>query len=166
MDATIEHGDRRFVLRVAGVAFDRERVLLHRMEHDDFWAMPGGRVALGEEASVSLRREMIEEIATEVRVQRLVWVMENFFENAGKRYHELGLYFLMELPHDSPLRACESFEGPEQWLAGSGTLKLIFRWFPLSALAALPLYPTFLRQGLLALPPTTQHIVHYDSDDE
>jgi hypothetical protein len=37
-----------FRVRVAGVAVHDGRVLFHRAAHDDFWALPGGRVAAGE----------------------------------------------------------------------------------------------------------------------
>jgi len=40
---TFERGDVRFNYRVVGIAFDADRVLLHRAERDDFWALPGGR---------------------------------------------------------------------------------------------------------------------------
>ncbi len=36
----------RFTNRIVGMAFDRDRVLLHRAESDDFWALPGGRAEL------------------------------------------------------------------------------------------------------------------------
>lgn len=45
---TFEQGDRRFGLRTVAVILDRERkrVVIHRASHEDFWTLPGGRVAL------------------------------------------------------------------------------------------------------------------------
>ncbi|WP_395848191.1 hypothetical protein [Cystobacter fuscus] len=40
----------RFHLRAAAVIRQGPRVLLHRLETDTFWALPGGRVEPGVEA--------------------------------------------------------------------------------------------------------------------
>ncbi len=61
----------RFNHRVAGIAIDDGRVLLHQFEGEDFWALPGGRAELLEPATETLRREMREELAIEVDVIRL-----------------------------------------------------------------------------------------------
>ena len=98
-----EEGERRFQCRVAGLAVDGARVLLHHAAFEDFWTFPGGRAELGEPLAEGLRREMREELETEVTVERLLWVVENFFTYDGKAYHELGFYFLMTLPPGSSL---------------------------------------------------------------
>ena len=78
LDITFDKGDTRFVYRVAGVALDGDRVLIHRAEIDDFWALPGGRPSLMESADEALAREMHEELSAEVRIRRLLWVVEIF----------------------------------------------------------------------------------------
>jgi ADP-ribose pyrophosphatase YjhB (NUDIX family) len=157
---TFKRARMQFDHRVAGIALngsdDATWVLLHRAETDDFWALPGGRVELLESSTEALCREMHEELEVEVQVKRLVWVVENFFQYQGRDHHELGLYYLISLPQPCPLRAQAEFFGDEQGL------RLIFKWFPLSHLPQLPLYPTFLREGLQALPASITHIVHTD----
>ena len=72
-------------------------------------------------------------------------------------FHELGLYFLMHVPHDWPQRTSQaSFAGEENHLP------LEFRWFPLASLSEMVVYPSFLRRGLQDLPTTIQHVVHRD----
>lgn len=150
----------RFVYRVAGVALHQDRVLLHRADRDDFWALPGGRGEMMEPSSATLRREMGEEAGLDVTVDRLLWVVENFFNYSDKAWHELGLYFLMSFPPDSPVWARgETFEGQEMFPDGR-QLKLFFQWFPVASLDALTIYPSFLSAGLRALPPTPRHIIH------
>jgi len=154
---TFDHREGRFNHRVAGVAFSNGRVLLHRGERHDFWSMPGGHVHLFEPSSEALVREMREELLTEVRVERLLWVVENFFSHENRDYHELGFYYLMSLQSDSaPCRATGPFEGIDD------TVKIIFQWFDLDLLGTLPIYPTFLRDGLRNLPEHVQHLVHRD----
>ena len=154
---TFTREDTRFNCRIVGVAIEDGRVLLHQFEGDDFWALPGGRGELLEPAAETLRREMREELAIDVDVVRLLWVVENFFEYQGLRFHELGLYFLMQVPTGWRLRTSQTpFEGYE------GHLRLTFQWFPLDDLDQLRVYPSFLVQGLRDLPTVTQHVVHND----
>jgi len=158
---TFDEDHIRFTNRIVGVAYDGDRVLLHRTEADDFWALPGGRAELLETAAETLRREMREEMNEEVSVDRLVWIAENFFEYGPRSFHEIGFYFLMHLPPDSPLRQkTEPFYGQE------GDLKIIFEWFRVETLEQVYLFPTFLRTGLKALPASTVHVVHRDSKEE
>ncbi len=147
----------RFANRVVGVAIEDGRVLLHKAEDDDFWALPGGRGELLEPALATLRREMQEELSIEVDVVRLLWLVENFFQYRGLDYHELGLYFLMRVPADWPLRTAG---GP--FLGDEHGVKLFFQWFPLDALPGMRVYPAFLVDGLRNLPPGPQHVVHTD----
>jgi ADP-ribose pyrophosphatase YjhB (NUDIX family) len=157
---TFEEGEKRFTYRVAGIALDVDRVLLLRTEKDDFWFLPGGRVELLEPSRDALIREMQEELEVDVHVERLVWVVENFFEYRGKSYHELALYFLMSFPPDSHL-----YERSEAFLGNEEGLKLIFKWHPLDELAEMRLYPAFLQERLHSIPQITEHIVHTDGQE-
>jgi 8-oxo-dGTP pyrophosphatase MutT (NUDIX family) len=156
----IRQDSLRFVYRVAGVAQHQDRVLLHRSEHDHFWSLPGGRGEMLEPSLETLRREMSEETGLAVTVDRLLWVVENFFDHTGKTYHELGLYFLMSFPPDSPVWSKgDTFLGQEVFPDGR-RLSLHFQWFPLASLETLTVYPSFLPAGLRQLPPTVEHIIH------
>ena len=158
LDITFDKGDTRFVYRVAGVALDGDRVLIHRAEMDDFWALPGGRPSLMESAEGALAREMHEELSAEVRIRRLLWVVENFFDYAGRTHHEVGLYFLMSFPEDAGLlERGKEFDGNENGL------RLIFRWQPIAALDQICIKPSFLHRALTDIPAETSHIVHRDS---
>lgn len=80
---TFTEGSRRFNYRVAGVFVEDGHVLVHRAEPDAFWTLPGGRGEFLEESAETLRREMLEEIGASVRVERLLWVVENSFSAGG-----------------------------------------------------------------------------------
>ena len=151
----------RFTNRIVGITYDGDRILLHRVVTDDFWALPGGRAELMESATETLRREMREEMNEDVEVERLVWVAENFFQHNGRAHHELGLYFLMRLPDDSPIRQKTApFYGQE------GDVEIIFEWIPVETLEQVDLFPKFLRTGLQNLPASTMHIVQHESKEE
>jgi 8-oxo-dGTP pyrophosphatase MutT (NUDIX family) len=59
---TFDEDHIRFTNRIVGIAFDRDRVLLHRTDDMNFWALPGGRAELLESSPQTLIREMQEEI--------------------------------------------------------------------------------------------------------
>jgi ADP-ribose pyrophosphatase YjhB (NUDIX family) len=161
-----ERDTRAFGHRVAGIVVDEGHVLLQNADIDDFWIVPGGRVELREPAAESLKREMMEEIGVEVEVERLLWVVENFFEYGGKSCHELAFYFLASLPHGSPLYdKSRTFVGYEEYFneyTSENKLLLTFQWFPVDDLHSISLYPSFLRDALKSLPENTAHVVHID----
>ncbi|MCB1217179.1 NUDIX hydrolase [bacterium] len=149
-----EHSSVVFNFRVAGVAISRNRLLVHRAERETNWSLPGGRIQPLEFSDSALVREMSEELGASVTVERTLWVMENLFGYAeGKQVHEVCFYYLMRLADDDPLHDNESdFDGEE---AGE---RLVFRWLPLSELAAAPFNPEMLKERLLNIPDSPEVI--------
>jgi ADP-ribose pyrophosphatase YjhB (NUDIX family) len=145
--------------RVAAVAAPGDLVLLHKAEPDDFWTLPGGAVEKGEQARAALQRELEEELNVRPRVDRLLWVVENFFTYGDRSFHELGLYFLVTFP---PGALPDPDDGP--FTGVEGPLRLTFRWFPrrVTVLRPLPVLPEFLPTALPYLPQQTQHIVNVE----
>ena len=154
-----DQGNRRFNYRVVGVAIHNDSVLLHRADHEPFWTLPGGRAEHGETAEATIRREMREELATEIDVIRLLWLVENFFDYEGLHYHEIALYFLIRFPPGSAPVSVEAFD------AADAGVPLRFTWFPIlrRELADLPLLPGFLPEALTDLPTSVLHIVQRDT---
>jgi len=146
----------RFTYRVAGIAIQDGRVLIHKDPDDDFWVLPGGRAEMMEQAHETLRREMLEETGFEVSVGRLVWIVENFFVYQGIPFHELGLYFEMSVGSSASVHEASSFLGKE------GEKSLQFRWATLHDLRNLRVQPAFLMDRLAGLPATTERVVHVD----
>lgn len=144
----------RFSVRTVAVVLHGDRLLIHRMEHDDFWSLPGGRVEFGEPAAAALARELREELGVEANVGRLLWLVENFFALGGRQRHEVGFYFDVALPRDCPLYGCnDPFRGNEP------DVPLIYRWQPVATLPDVPLQPAFLRTGVVSLPNGPVHLV-------
>lgn len=151
-----EKGNACFLLCTRGIAIEQERVLLFNVVGWDWWALPGGRVEMLEHSDEALKREMKEEIDTDVTVGRLVWVVENFFKPRDVSYHEIGTYYLMDLPDDSIV-----FKSVEH-SCQDGPVTVRFKWFPLSDIEQLKIRPALLKKGLLNLPRITEHIIWND----
>src|SRR5260370_191756 len=100
---TFRKGSLKFTFRVEDVIIRDGHVLLQHAEQQRHWFLTGGRAELRESTAETITREMREELGIEVRVERLLWVVENFFELAAILHHELGLYFLVSIPDDAYL---------------------------------------------------------------
>ena len=147
----------RFNVRVAGVCRSDGHVLLHQAEGDDSWLLPGGHLEMGEPVGACLAREWREEIGIEVRVGRLLWVVENFFDLGNRLRHELGFYFAVDLPDG----ASEGDPAREfQRNPADVGYALVFRWFPVDRLETVRLYPSFLRTALADPPAAPVHVVN------
>ena len=133
----------RFNLRAGAIALEAGHVLLHRLEGDTFWALPGGRVDAGEDGASTIVREFWKELGLNVKCNELVGVGENFFESDGDSYHELGLYFSVSLPIESLVRDTQiSHSGIE------ADRQLEFKWFLLETLRDIDFRPAALRESL------------------
>ncbi|MHA1154594.1 MAG: NUDIX hydrolase [Candidatus Heimdallarchaeota archaeon] len=149
-----------FTYRVAGVVLKDNKVLLHRAEFDDFWALPGGSAEIFETSEEVLKREFLEESGITIEVERLLWVVENFFEYDKEKYHEIGLYFLV-VPLDSEEKLQQDeFIGIEEYFNNEkyGKFKLIFRWFTMEQLDDIVVKPKFLNEALKKIPEHPKHI--------
>ena len=144
----------RFVVRAAAILLAQEHILLHRRADDTFWALPGGKVEVGEVASQAVMREIREEIGEAITCQKLAFCVENFFEHAGECTHELGYYFFAHLVPGTPLTdKSKTHPGIEK------SKRLEYRWFRVSELHGIDLRPAFLRNANLAAHAETQHVV-------
>ena len=154
-------GRTRFQMRVAGLGFRDGHVLVHRAVHEHFWTFPGGRAEIGETSEETLRREMMEEIGVNVTVGRLLWSVENFFHYEQLDWHELGLYYLMDIPVDFPFDPAKIVHRIQD-----GDNDLEFKWVRATreALVALDIPPYFIAKEIENLPLTSRHLVWRDGD--
>ena len=93
----------KFNYRVAAIIKKDGKILLHKSKKDNFYAIPGGRVKVGESSIKTLKREFIEEMGKDINVKDFTGLVENFFEYNGKA--DGGNYQLF----------CRA---PEQWVCG------------------------------------------------
>jgi 8-oxo-dGTP pyrophosphatase MutT (NUDIX family) len=57
--------------------------------NEPFYRPIGGRIDFGENSSVALRREVMEELGAEVQNIRHLGVIENIYHHKGKQSHEI-----------------------------------------------------------------------------
>ena len=71
--------DYNFKFRVSGLIIKNNKLLLVDMDDSGFLCLPGGYVELGETTEEAVKRELNEEIRQEVRIEKYLGVVENYF---------------------------------------------------------------------------------------
>jgi ADP-ribose pyrophosphatase YjhB (NUDIX family) len=139
-------GEPAFTYRAVAVIVDQNRVLLHRAAQDAFWSLPGARVDFLELAAEALKRDMQELLEAEVSIDRLLWVVENFITHRGKHHHNLGLYFLANLPPQTIRLYQQEPSDLHELHLHEAQQKTTFCWFPreVATLHRLIIRPNFL----------------------
>ena len=148
-----------FGFRAAGVMLRDDKVLLQTDDQVDFWVLPGGGVRPFESSEAAVKREFREELGIEIRVLRLLWIVENAFVFDGIRVHGIGLDFLVEPVAWIDRITQASFSGLETDYQVAGTryehiavLPLTFRWFDISELDTITIKPQVYHSALRDIP--------------
>ncbi len=148
MDCTFPTEQGRFNYRVCAVILSDDRLLAMRDERSPYYYLPGGRVTLHETAEDAVLRELREELGITAEILRPLWLNQSFFTEVvnGERYHELCLYFLVDVSRTELLQRGSAFTRSE------GTHTLRFRWLPFKQLKDEYLYPMFIKKEIFRLP--------------
>ena len=80
MDITIDVEDYKLNIRAAGIIIHNNKLLTHRNVNSDHYALPGGRVEIGENSEETIKREILEETGKEIEIKGYISTIENFFE--------------------------------------------------------------------------------------
>lgn len=101
MDISFNAGSEKFNYRVCAVILNNGKILAMRDEGVPYFYLPGGRVKLGETAEQAVIREITEELNITGKIIRPLWLNQAFFKEElnGMHYHELCIYFLVDISH-------------------------------------------------------------------
>src|SRR4051812_26898113 len=138
---------KRIRLKVVGIFRNGDRLLaLHVVDPANgrkIYVPPGGGVEFGEDTASALRREMREELNTEIKEPVLAGVLENRFTFAGKTAHEIVFVYEAEFPDPSRYQV-ERFEITE-----CDGAKFLATWVDFTG--ADPHAPPICPEGLIAM---------------
>lgn len=113
-----------------------------------YYSLPGGRVMMGKTAERAVIREVQEELGISLKISRPLWLDQAFFTKNvdGLKYHELCIYFLMDILDTNLLKKGEVFTRTE------GHIAHIFEWMAFDRLKDECFYPAFLKEKIYDLP--------------
>lgn len=117
-------------------------------ERSPYYFLPGGRVKIGETAEDAVIREVQEELGIVPKITRALWLNQAFFKEDvdNLNYHELCIYFLMDISDTALLLRGEKFTTNE------GGRTHTFEWLEFDRLKNEYFYPSFLKKDIFNLP--------------
>lgn len=150
MDISFKTEEGRFNYRVCAIIINDGKILAMRNERTPYFFLPGGRVAMNETVEVAVLRELKEELEIDADIIRPLWLNQSFFtEDVSKeKYHELCLYFLVDVTKTDLLSRGERFTMHERHHVHK------YEWLAFEQLKDEYFYPTFLKEKIFELPET------------
>lgn len=148
MDISYKTESGKFNYRVCAVIISDGKILAMHDERSPYFYLPGGRVKMGETAEDAVIREVREELGIIAKIARPLWLNQAFFtEDVDHlRYHELCIYFLMDISETDLL------ERGNEFTVNEGKRTHIFEWLDFDQLKEEYFYPLFLKKGIFNLP--------------
>ena len=159
MDLTFKTDAGIFNYRVCAIILHEEKLLATKDHNSPYFYLPGGRVKLHEAAEDAIVREVREELNVEPQIIRPLWLNQGFFTEdvTGARFHELCLYYLVDISETDLLTRGDMFTMLE-----SGRPHY-YEWIPLSRLKNEYLYPLFIKEKIFTLPEHLTVLTEYES---
>lgn len=150
MDITFQTENGRFNYRVCAIIVNDNKLLAMHDENSPYYYLPGGRVTLHETAENAVLREIKEELEIDAKIIRPLWVNQGFFleDVTGEQFHELCIYFLLDVSHTDILDKGDQFRMYERHHVHD------FEWLALDRLKNEYLYPVFIKEKIFDLPDT------------
>ena len=153
-DVSFSTKDGRFSYRVRAVIVHEGKLLTMKDEHCDCHYLPGGKVRVGEPAETAVLRKVREALDINAEIVRPLWVNQTFATGytGGERFHELCIYFLIDVSGTDLLTRGEAFSSTEPWWNTQ------FEWIPFEKLEESDLSPYFIRERILKIPQNLELI--------
>ena len=148
MDISFITGSEKFNYRVCAMLIHDGKILAMHDERSPYFYLPGGRVHMGETAEQAVIREVEEELNITPKIVRPLWLNQAFFTEDVDHlnYHEICIYFLMDITKTGLLEKGERFTLYE------GHHVHDFEWLAFERLQNEYFYPTFLKSEIFCLP--------------
>lgn len=155
-DIKIDNLTENFKFRVNGILMHNDEVLVVKMDNNPFYCLPGGHVKIGEDSKSAVIREIKEETGYNSHVNKLITTTENFFvRKSGKKIHELGFYYLLNLDEKEEINKKE-YEATEE---NEEKINLHFKWIPIDELKDVEFKPQELKEKLEKKDINFQHLI-------
>ena len=101
----------------------------------------------------ALIREYKEETGADIKIKRLLWTEEDFWNYKGRRHHGLAYYYLIDF--------CDGNDIPEteEFISQKDDCNVVLGWMPIDKLKDITIYPTFLMDEIYNLNGELKHFI-------
>lgn len=145
-DIKLRIEDYSFNCRAVAIIMIEDKILLQKRVNDKYWALPGGKIQIGEESNKAIYRELKEELGIDNIINsKLINVMENFFQFGSEKVQQYIFTYRVYLDGYDKIINNDSFSGIEE------DKDLMFRWFSVKDISSDMLKPDYVREQLLEL---------------
>ena len=140
-------------LRTVGVLVRDGKLLVQRDRDGNQYALPGGHVKIGETTTGGLVREYKEETGADIKVGKLLWTEECFWEWNNTQAHNIAFYYLIELADGSDIPAIGEF------VSHKDNCNVVLGWMPIEDLDNVTIYPDFIKKTINELDAPPRHFI-------
>lgn len=143
-DINIKIQDILLNVRAVAVIVNDNKILFQKRKQDKFWALPGGKIRVGEKSEDTIKRELKEELElNNFSVERCNSISEYFFTFDNTLIHQYIFSYIVSVDNSEWILNEESeFEGKEE------NENLVFKWFEINSLTEAPIKPDFLKEQI------------------
>lgn len=142
IDLTLNTGKGLFNHRVAAVIVKNNKLLAQKNTKTNEYYLVGGRVRFGESSEEALVREIKEELDITVTDFKPLWINECFFIEDGRKFHEIGMYYLVDISNTDFNNYETVFETKEENRINT------YEWLDIDRLGNYVLYPQFIKDKI------------------
>lgn len=143
-DINIKIEDILLNVRAVAVIVHDNKVLFQKRKQDKFWALPGGKIRVGEKSEDTIKRELNEELGLKrFNVERCNSISEYFFTFDNTFIHQYIFSYVVSVnDNEWILNEKSEFDGKEK------NENLVFKWFDIDTLEDAPIKPYFLKNQI------------------
>lgn len=140
MDLSIVLEDTKLNIRATAIIIHNNKLLVHQNKNDNYCALIGGRVKIGEDSEHTIKREIMEELGKDIEVEQYLTTIENFFQGDEIKYHEIMFVYKVEFKDEKDKKIEYSLQNME------GDKDLIYNWVDLKEIESKDLRPTSIKE--------------------
>ena len=159
-DINVKIEDYLLNVRAVAVIKSDNKILFQKRKQDKFWALPGGKIMVGEKGRDTIDRELKEELAiSKFEVLNCNSVSEYFFTFDGLKIHQYIFSYIVNVDSDEwIMKEKDEFDGIEE------NENLVFQWVDLKNIGEALIKPDFLKEQLCNLSDTNTMFTSYTEE--